>query len=34
MNPETIANFVETMRGPVIGRGHPNTPRRESFTTR
>ena len=23
MNPETIANFVETMRGPVIGRGHP-----------
>ena len=23
MNPETTANFAETMRGPVIGRGHP-----------
>ena len=23
MNPETIANFAETLRGPVIGRGHP-----------
>ena len=23
MNPEIIANFAETMRGPVIGRGHP-----------
>ena len=23
MNPETIANFVEIMRGPVIGRDHP-----------
>ena len=23
MNPETIANFAESMRGPVIGRHHP-----------
>ena len=34
MNPEAIANFAETMRGPVIGPTIRNTPSRENSTTR